>query len=196
MYVYIILYMKELKFIHITKCAGTSIEECGKENGILWGKYHKEYHKNWHTLFTSINKNIKDKYDWFMVVRNPYSRILSEYYCKWGGIGKCNLKDKNVTELNNYLIKKINKRSSTGNHYTEQYKYLDPTINIHIIKFENLNEEFTNLMNLYNIKNIALKKENSGKNKQFTISDFSDELIKLINTVYHKDFEIFQYKKI
>lgn len=192
--------MKELKFIHITKCAGTSIEECGKENDILWGRYHKEYYtnykSNWHSLFTSINKNIKDKYDWFMVVRNPYSRILSEYYCKWGGIGKGKPKHKNVTELNTYLINKINKRSSNGNHYTEQYKYLDPKINIHIIKFENLNEEFNNLMNLYNIKNITLKKENSRKNTQFTISDFSGELITLINTVYDKDFEIFQYTKI
>jgi hypothetical protein len=200
--------MKELKFIHITKCAGSSIEACGKEQGILWGIYHTEYYtnykSNWHTIFSSINKNIKDKYDWFMVVRNPYSRILSEYYCKWGGIGNyncncnSNCKYKNVREFNNYLINKINNRlsASNGNHYMEQYKYLDPTVNIHIIKFENLNEEFTNLMNLYNIKNITLKKENSGENKQFTISDFSDELINLINTVYDKDFEIFQYTKI
>ncbi len=28
---------KPLKFIHITKTAGTSIENIGKENNILWG---------------------------------------------------------------------------------------------------------------------------------------------------------------
>tara|TARA_A100001015_G_C14837396_1_gene651048 strand:- start:744 stop:845 length:102 start_codon:yes stop_codon:yes gene_type:complete len=28
--------MKELKFIHITKCAGTSIENIGYENQIRW----------------------------------------------------------------------------------------------------------------------------------------------------------------
>lgn len=34
---------KELKFIHITKCAGTSIEDLAKEKGIFWGRHHEEY---------------------------------------------------------------------------------------------------------------------------------------------------------
>ena len=28
-----------IKFVHITKNAGTSIEEVGKRNGFLWGRY-------------------------------------------------------------------------------------------------------------------------------------------------------------
>ena len=79
--------MKELKYIHITKCAGTYIEDLDKKYNIRWGRYHKEY--GWHhTIFTRLNYKLKRKYDWFMIVRNPYERILSEYYCKWGGIGK------------------------------------------------------------------------------------------------------------
>ena len=42
--------MKQLKFIHITKCAGTSIEDIGIENNILWGRFHTEY-GNWHEIF-------------------------------------------------------------------------------------------------------------------------------------------------
>lgn len=30
--------MKELKFIHISKTGGSSIEEIAKNKGILWGK--------------------------------------------------------------------------------------------------------------------------------------------------------------
>jgi len=211
---------KELKFIHITKCAGTSIENAGYKIGLLWGRFHKEY-GYWHRLFPNINREIINKYDWFMVVRNPYERILSEYYCKWagigisikkegsigikeggiGGIGGTEAQDNTIKhtieEMNLYLIKKINNRNNnTNKHYIEQYRYLDTSVKIHIIKFENLNKQFNNLMNLYSIKNIKLETHNKSTNKKFTILDFSKELIDLINKVYHLDFKKFNYNKI
>ena len=132
---------KELKFIHITKCAGTFIEKIGFKNGYKWGYYHKEYGW-WHEIFTNKSESLKSKYDWFVVVRNPYDRILSEYYCKWGGIGSKNIVH-TKEEFNNYLIEKIQNRKKTGDHYTEQYKYIDKNSKITIIKLENLNEEST-----------------------------------------------------
>ena len=81
--------MKQLKFIHITKYAGTTIENIGKKNNILWGKFHTEY--GWyHENFSNKNEKLKLKYDWFMVIRNPYERLISEFYCRWGGVGKLN----------------------------------------------------------------------------------------------------------
>ena len=74
--------MKELKFIHITKCAGTSIENIGKRHNILWGKFHKEYGW-WHGIFQNKSLEMKLKYEWFIIVRNPYERLISEFYCKW-----------------------------------------------------------------------------------------------------------------
>jgi hypothetical protein len=65
---------------------------------------------------------------------------------------------------------------------------------IHILKFENLAPEFDALMSHYNIQGITLTRENSST-KFFTVSDFSPELIALINQVYDKDFEIFGYTK-
>lgn len=189
---------KQLKFIHITKCAGTSIEDAAKLKNIYFGRFHEEY-GYWHRPFIELNQNIVDKYDWFMVVRNPYDRILSEYFCKWGGIGNTRKKH-SIEQMNKYLIDKINNRDNKEiyvhkGHYTEQYKYLHPTTKIYIIKFENLDEEFNKLMNLYNIKDIKLKKINSS-HKTFSIANFSKELIDLINDVYSKDFECFNYEKI
>ena len=190
---------KELKFIHITKNAGTYIEDTAKKSNILFGRHHKEY-RFWHKIFPNINKNIKDKYDWFMIVRNPYTRILSEYYCQWGGIGEKNI-NHNKKEMNNYLINKIKNRSKVGDHYTEQYKYLDTNYNIHIIKYENLITELRQLYKKYDL-NIELtdKKINSSKEKttirKFTTKDFNNDLITLINSVYKKDFELFGYNKL
>jgi hypothetical protein len=194
--------MKELKFIHITKTAGTAIEKIGLSNKIEWGMNHKEY-GDWHHYFPSKNPLLKDKYDWFMVVRNPYDRILSEYYCEWDGIGKKDIKH-NKEEMNEYLIKKIKtyeSKNKYGDHYSPQYKYLDSNYKIHIIKFENLSNEFDEVMKLYKLSYIKLNKkinskEEKNNNIKYSVSDFSPKLIDLINNIYDKDFSTFAYTKM
>lgn len=191
---------KPLKFIHITKCAGTFIEDIGQKHGINWGRFHTEY-GYWHDFFEKKSPSLKNKYNWFMVIRNPYDRIISEYYCEWGGIGK-----KNIThtkeQFNNFLIYKIKNRILSGEHYSEQFKYLDKNIDINIIKFENLNKELDSLFKKYNIPiNIydyrkTNTKESKNKALKFTKEDFSAELINLINEVYNNDFKEFNYEKI
>lgn len=193
--------MKELKFIHITKCAGTFIEKVGKANNIDWGLYHYKTgeYGHWHKPFSKKPTHLKEKYDWFVIVRNPYTRILSEYYCRWGGIGnKAIIHSKE--EFNKYLIQQINKKPVY--HYNEQYEYIDNKIPINIIKFENLNEDLEILFKKYNL-NIDIRKykklntkEDRNKTINFTIEDFNSELINLINNVYKKDFELFGYKMI
>jgi hypothetical protein len=96
--------------------------------------------------------------------------------------------------MNTYLIDKIRNRSTTGDHYTEQYKYLHPSTDIKILHFENLNNEFNQLMKLHGINGIKLEHINNGL-KKYTTSDFSNDLIQLINTVYNNDFIAFNYKK-
>jgi hypothetical protein len=193
--------MKELKLIHITKCGGTSIENIGKKNGKLWGTFHKEYACNScshsHTVFKYINKEIQLKYDWFTVVRNPYERILSEFYCKWGGIGSY---EKSIPlvkeECNKFLISKIKNYNGFGYHYTPQFFYLenDYNIDIKILRLENLKEDFNNLMKDYDYDINLTNHDNKSNKRSFKISDFSEELIDLINVVYKKDFELFGYK--
>ena len=189
---------KELKFIHITKTAGSSIETVGLEKNKRWGINHKEY-GFWHEIFPNKSKSLKEKYDWFMVVRNPYKRILSEYHFL-AGIFNYN---HTCEDFNNFVRKWATNASHDieshhmygrrgGDHFTEQYKYLDPNINIHVLKFENIEEEFNNLMNLYNY-NIVLNKRVQVSKQIFTLKDFSDKTIKLIQTIYKKDFEIFDY---
>jgi len=187
--------MKELKFIHITKTAGTSIEEIAKEKNILYGRYHTEY-GGWHVFFKYKPKDFKNEYDWFLVVRNPYDRIVSEFHCKWGGVGNQSSKY-NREGFNNYIRQKIMRRLPIGGHYSEQYKYLDndPNIKIHILKFENLDEDFNSLMKTYDL-DLRLTKDLNKNEKSFTVKDLSPDNIKLINNIYKKDFEKFNYEMI
>merc|ERR1711991_1137169 len=87
--------MGRIKFIHITKTGGTSIEEIGKLNGFSWGRYDKKL-KNikkkfkispyWHIPISFFEENPYNKNNiLFTVVRNPYTRIISEAFCKFGG---------------------------------------------------------------------------------------------------------------
>lgn len=195
--------MKELKFIHITKTGGTSIEEEGLSVGIKWGRHHKEYGW-WHGIFKNKPKKLKDKYDWFMVVRNPYERIISEFHCKWGGVGK-KANSVDTKFFNEYVKDRIRNRTKKintewidapmnpyGAHYTEQYLYLDESVKIHVLKIENLNKEFNTLMKHYNIP-LKLKLHSNSNTKVFEVHDMDSELIQLIQEVYKKDFELFNY---
>jgi hypothetical protein len=181
---------RSLKFIHVTKTAGTSIEDAAKAKNIYWGRHHSEYGW-WHD---TLKPAIAHKYDWFMVVRNPYTRILSEYHCRWGGSAAAG---RTKEKMNRFLIAKINRarQNRTGDHYTEQYRYLYPGATIHVLKFERLREEFDALMTMYGITGLVLPHENA-TTKRFQVSDFSRELVDLINTVYDKDFESFGYDKL
>lgn len=187
----------KLKFIHITKTGGSSIENVGKKHNLYWGRFHKEYAHRWHKPFVFIDQKIKDKYDWFTVVRNPYTRIVSEFYCKW-----VNPQNKNVTDaqFNRFIIKYINARNTDKTldfHYREQCLYIDTTISkkLHILKFEDLKNEFDNLMIQYNVPHIILDEHiNTGYlGNRFTIKNLSKDTISLIQEVYQKDFELFNY---
>ncbi len=195
--------MKHLKFSHITKTAGTSIESEGKKRGILWGRWDCEY--GWHhgTLKSKLDLLVQ-KYDWFMVVRNPYTRIISEFHCKFGGMGAQPEKMLGFSkgDFNNYLIKKIEEikppnkyHLPAGHHYTPQHYYIHDTATLSVLKFENLKPEFNTLMEKYKLS-VSLNKHENSNPKIFFISDINQKLRDLINKVYEKDFEHFNYDLI
>ncbi len=192
---------KPLKFIHITKCAGTTIEELGILHGIKWGRYHICEYGFWHEPFPVKNPSLKGKYDWFMVVRNPYERLVSEFYCKWGGLGNKQSIDFNERQFNDFIEEKITNMSlqKKSGHYIPQYKYLDKNQTIHIIHYENIEKEFNELMKNYSyeLRWIPNYRQNKPRHKKvFTVKSFSPRLIELINNIYSADFENFGYKKI
>lgn len=190
--------MKQLKFIHITKCAGMTIENLGKEKKIKWGMFHSKEYGHHHQPFSKKPLELKQKYDWFMVVRNPYTRLVSEFYCLWGGYrGKHDRL--NEKQFNEFIKKRVLSRNKNDRyHYVEQNKYLDKSSKIHVIKFENLEEEFNALMEKYGLDIKMNRHDNASKKKKrkFSIESFTPEVIQLINKAYAKDFKKFGYEMI
>lgn len=181
--------MKELKFVHITKTAGSSIEKCALKKGILWGAFDPIYKEKvgfWH----KPPEDLLNEYDLFCVIRNPYSRCLSEFYCNFNGIKK---KVKINKKKFNILIrdKILNNRSYY--HWTPQYEYIKSVK--HILHFENLKEEFSNLMKLYNLP-VVLNQKLNKSSKIYGIKDFDSETISLIQEIYNLDFALGYSKEI
>jgi hypothetical protein len=183
---------KPLKFIHVAKNAGSSIEQIGKEHGLLWGVHDPEYIGDGkqmtlmsrHLIPSKLSPDYLSKYDFFMVVRNPYTRALSQTLFSYRV---------STTELLNRNLKFLNlARYPDGGITTEQYKYIIP--GVHILHFENLEAEFNALMIEYGLPARLTKHLNKSHNDNgLTVSDFDEAALQSIRNNYAKDFELFGY---
>jgi len=188
--------MKPLRLIHISKTGGQAIATvAGEQANIRWGMYDVEYGvgRTCHRLLSNIKKKeIIDQHDWFMVVRNPYERMISQYnwHITWRN---------EAIDINEYLDRELSQIDSElnqkGCHFTPQYRYLEPQYTIRVLRFENLEEEFNSLMKEYEY-NIVLSKKVNVSNKAASISDLTPKTIQLINHIYEKDFTTFGYEMI
>lgn len=208
---------KKLKFVHITKCAGVNIEDINTKKE--WGVFDKEIESMfksvdyrlwpfWHVPFQYLKKEQLDemleKYDLFTVVRNPYDRIISEYYCRWSGPGPNGIleESKNIDEFNRFIRdrlldvkQKMKNNEKIHQHYTPQYYYFvdkeGNNIIKNVLKFENLSVEFNELMKKYGYEYSLGQKEVTKRN--FGVLHLSYENISLIREIYKEDFEMFGY---
>lgn len=193
-----------LLFIHIPKTGGTVIENELKKlyNETLFGtSFLLDYpyntvnyqHQFYSTIYNYKNRlnidfnNIKI----FSIVRNPYDRIISDLL--WWGKIKKDYTSEQVYDviINNYL----NKVNELDNHAVPQYKFITDENcqiikNIKIFRTEKLNES-NNELNKFLGCNINIQQNNVSKDYSKYLNKDS---IRIINNLYKKDFEIFDYK--
>jgi hypothetical protein len=203
------------KFIHITKTGGTSIEYFFQKLGIKWGKYDTELYKLfkkdgfWHVPINYYEDDYFNQNKFLCIIRNPYERVISEvnYLIKDGYIKQDTNTNKYLSTILSRLLidNKLNKEFIEDDklmlrfHFVPMYFYTcfkdfnRVHSNIKIIKFENLNKEFTDFL-----KDVNIQEEfNVHLNESIKIFKFEDITIKnlrLINKIYKKDFELFNYK--
>jgi len=156
----------------------------------------------------------------FVVVRNPFDKIISDYYYTYKVLRKKTPKEKYNDELfmNQYITRKLDfmkgaikgdfflkENKTIGNkeyfsasgHFIPQYDYVyEGTKRIidHVLHFESLDEEFESLMEMYNM-NVILPKRKERK-KVLSAKNISIENIRRIEYMYAQDFATFGYETI
>jgi len=153
--------------------------------------------------------------DLFAVVRNPYTRMISEYYYRGKQIRlETNEQLNDPERMNEWLEFRLKERLKlidhpypwseklycfpTGGHFIPQRKFTHHghrQVVTHILRFENLSEEFNELMNMYGL-NLTLSKSKriyETTDKQLGIENCTDRVLELIKEVFREDFETFNY---
>jgi len=152
----------------------------------------------WHTPLHWLKENPLEGAKTFAVVRNPYDRVVSEYYSKWDGhyqqVGGC---DNHPQIMNDWIQQKVKACLSSNGHFLPQHYYIynnkgQKVVN-HILRFENLDEEFSKLMKQYSLQVPLGKELVRDKECTLTADDLSKETIDMINTFYAEDFSLLGY---
>ena len=228
-----ISHAENIIFIHIPKTGGGSIEKSlgifGEDNNgslnpnlnILYGKKNNKLLQH---LTISEIKAIKNKeyktYKKITFVRNPFDKLLSEYF--W----RIQLYGKNKIDFKYFLMEEVIPRknkintyvknfykdekiiSSMDIHYMEQYKFLINNNNLDVDfigKFENFESDFKKLFN----KKLLNYKINKSKvdyfyyfskkflpkfiKKRLYRKFYDNDSRKLVEQEYKKDLDLFNY---
>lgn len=149
-----------------------------------------------------VGNEIFKNYFKFSVVRNPFSRCVSEYF--WYKRMKSNvlsfkqwvntkLQDliENSTRIDNEYPKVLKM------HNLEQFKFVYNELNEsmvdYICKFENLQQDFNIVCDKIGIPRQQLPHVNKSKHKHYT-EYYDDETREIVAKKYAKDIEYFRYK--
>mmetsp|Transcript_17107 Transcript_17107/g.49106 ORF Transcript_17107/g.49106 Transcript_17107/m.49106 type:complete len:352 (-) Transcript_17107:51-1106(-) len=166
-----------LEFIHATKTGGSAVEKAAAKHGIAWGACHynsasfndmncpsrspPQYFEGrvkatryigsmlWHIPPQYWSPNLLEGHKTFTIIRNPYSRAVSEYYNKWDGYVGPDITRNDPANMNAWIQTNLIDRPK-GIRYLPHSKYVyddnDNQVVDVVLHFENLTAEFNELM--------------------------------------------------
>ena len=187
-------------FIHIPRSAGSSIKEALS----LPGRGHPTYQyymKNFPSKWAFYTK--------FTVVRNPWDRIVSAYtYAKmwksyWHNTRMGPHPDYQL--IHNKCFEKcceilLNQRHLLRHEaWAPQYFWImtkknndDLLVIDHILRYENLEDDFLKLCSAIGIKNLSLPIVNESIREKYT-QYHTEKTKKIVETLFFKDIQMFNY---
>ena len=179
-------------FVHIPKTGGQSVS---KMLGIKKTKdnYYHYDSKQERTHYT-IHMIPELDYYKFTFVRNPYTRIVSEYHHRMKNLNVYHEPTENKMSFVEYCNILYDRWESIkyAEHFTKSHvipQYMFVSITMDIYKFEDFDNECKRLCDRLGI----VRKVPKINVSDYT-SEHTEETIQITNRLYKKDFEQFNYK--
>ena len=203
---------EKVTFVKIPKNASSSIVHKIKEvNAITRYKTTKPIDKenifSWASQFHPLlSESVSDcgeeilNYPCFAVCRNPYDRFLSMFKffkMKWGILESLEGITSDITNFAtiSYLEYKQEGHNKMGNFIASQSEFLDVDVDIEILRFENLQNEFSDFVKKHNLPiDPKLDEKNSSSPMNKYQIKHTDQSKEIVQTIWRDDFERFGYE--
>lgn len=216
----------ELELVHIPKTGGTALETAAAAAGIRWGACHylelkelgccapdrktKPFQLMWNWPSTMLGED-RIPENQFTVVRDPYTRCVSAFYCKWEGFKGTGIV--NQTVFNQWIQDKIHHHQSQAGRpspapgffrFYPQWHYIFDDVGnqivMNVLYYERLQDDFHRLMKQRNLPvrlpSHIVNDRRGERDTRMTVKDLFPETIMLINDHFHGDFEKLGYSKL
>ena len=155
----------------------------------------QQAHHPYDNLLDSQVKQKEKKF--FVVVRNPYDKLISLYYMK-------NSENNNATFMNEWVQKRLQAIVSNASQlgsaeigFLPQYKYIwdnnGTEVVDHILRFEAMHQDFKKLRALYDLPTnltISNKRVNGRGRTTLNRKHFTARTLQMIQRHFHKDFDL------
>jgi hypothetical protein len=132
-------------------------------------------------------------------VRNPYEKCVSGFltHKQHKKFNKCKISEE--LNFNDFLIKIKNGSliDCRSCYFHNKSQFMTSKID-EIIKIENLFESIDLINKKYNLKLNKITYQEHSHKKNFSTYEnfFSEDAVKIINEIYHRDIDFFNYKRI
>ena len=198
----VVCHIRKIIFIHIPKTAGSSIEHLLRDEGnyeldFIGVRNGRSTHHYMGIELKLILKELYPAYYKFSFVRNPYDRLISEYF--W-----CRIKDvghkfnKTFDEFLDYVEDVIKNKKFfkpiENDHFIPQYSFLffnNKLIVNNIFKYEDIETVVPLIRKRLKIKTVLQHLNKSNKNEITLTNEQKDRIYNL----YKIDFQTFNYDK-
>jgi hypothetical protein len=177
---------KDTAFIHMPKCAGTSIRNwLEKERGFHLMPLNKRDIDTKHPTLDIMKKYFdKDKFEYtFVVVRNPYARVIS----MWRHLIK-----HNAVPANSTLTEFVFEHADYDTFMRPQSVWFNEDDGVDVLRYETLSKDFQRIKERFN------REDDLPFNNRSTTPFSNYENRDVRNHVYDKlkvDFDRFGYEK-
>jgi len=195
-----ISYKHKFKFIHIPKTGGSSIEkifDLQHKNNLFQPRFTNQFEGCYfapqhftHALIDHFKPEGKNYFS-FTIVRNPYNRIVSEYFYINKNFENKLIMDFSESDFNDWLDTSLMKFDI--DHKLPQSSFLDIPVDM-ILKLENLKEDFEKLNERLGTSYKLIHDNKSSINKEDIVNSLSKDTKLKIYKIFKEDFKKFNYE--